>query len=224
MSRQQQSVLLFPLVLIGLGWLMLTIRQQIMLRLHNASLVDQTRSLEQANFELKTKASTDSLTELLVRRAFLERCNVEIDRSRRQGRPLTLVVVDLDHFKRVNDNYGHATGDLVLKTFASILRRDLRSIDVAGRWGGEEFVVLMPDTSLADALAVIERIRVIVSQQSFPSPADRLEVTMSAGLAEFDGTTQDPEHIVAQADKALYEAKRLGRNRTCCFSTGMREA
>lgn len=226
LSRQQQSVLLFPLLLIGIGWLMLTIRQQIMLRLHNASLVDQARSLEQANLELKTTASTDSLTELLVRRAFLERFATEIDRSRRQGRPLTLVIIDLDHFKRVNDTYGHATGDLVLKTFADILRRDLRIIDVAGRWGGEEFVVLMPETSLANALVVIERIRVAVSRQTFPSPADRLEVTMSAGLAEFDGTTDDPEQIVAQADKALYEAKQSGRNRTCaarCFSTRMRE-
>lgn len=220
LSRQQESVLLFPLLLIVLGWLLFTIRQQGMLRRHNVRLIGQTRALEQSNRELQTAASTDSLTGLLVRRAFLERCEAEIERAQRQERPLAMVVVDLDHFKQVNDTYGHAVGDLVLKRFADVLGRDLRTIDVAGRWGGEEFVVLMPETSAAQARNVIERIRVAVTKLTFSHPAENLAVTMSAGLVEFDGAMTDPEQLVAQADKALYEAKQAGRNRICLARSG----
>jgi len=218
--NQQQSVLLFALLLLSGGWLMLIVQQQTRLHFHNAHLLAQARALKQTNLELKITASTDTLTGLLVRRAFLERCHEEIERSQRQGRPLSLGIVDLDHFKRVNDTYGHATGDLVLTRFADILRRDLRTIDVPGRWGGEEFVVLMPETSLTEAQIVLDRVRVVMSEQIFPPPAHDLNVTMSAGLAEFDGTNFDPEHIVAQADKALYEAKHSGRNRICSIRGG----
>lgn len=215
LSRQQESVLLFPLLLVGTGSMLGMMRHQIELRMKNAGLLAQALTLKQENVELEAVASTDTLTGLLLRRAFLRRFVAEIERSRRQGKPLSVAILDLDHFKHVNDTYGHPVGDLVLKTFAAVLLQNLRSIDVAGRWGGEEFVVLLPETSSAGALVVIDRVRVAIGMQSFPAPADLLEVTLSAGITEFDGKSDNPEDIVGQADKALYEAKASGRNRIC---------
>jgi diguanylate cyclase (GGDEF)-like protein len=172
-------------------------------------------TLEQANKELEASANTDTLTGLLVRRAFLLRFTQEMDRSRRTGKPLAVAILDLDHFKRVNDTYGHPVGDLVLKRFADVLRRQLRSIDIAGRWGGEEFVVLLPETPIDQATLVLDRVRCAIAEERFPSPADNLVVTMSAGLTGVDFVTDNPEEIIGMADKALYEAKESGRNRVC---------
>lgn len=215
LSRQQESVLLFPLLLVGTGSMLGMMRHHIELRMKNAGLLAQTLTLKQENVKLEAFASTDSLTGLLLRRAFLQRFVAEIERSRRQGKPLSVAVLDLDHFKQVNDTYGHPVGDLVLKTFAAVLLKNLRSIDIAGRWGGEEFVVLLPETSTAAAMVVIDRVRVAIGMQVFPAPAGSLEVTLSAGITEFDGKLDNPEDVVGQADRALYEAKASGRNQIC---------
>lgn len=201
MAASRESSLLIPVTLLIIGGLLMAAR-----RFHR---------LSQVRDQLAYAASTDTLTGLLLRRAFLERFAEEIERSRRHGNPLTIAILDLDHFKRVNDTYGHPVGDLVLKVFAGTLRECLRSIDIAGRWGGEEFVVLLPSTSVQDAIAVLERVRIAISEKSFPPPANDLHITMSAGVVALDGTSNDPEQIVGAADTALYEAKESGRNRIC---------
>ncbi len=215
LSQGQESVLLFPLLAAALGWILLAARQQRRLHELNANLSMTASTLEQANKELEASANTDTLTGLLVRRAFLLRFTQEMDRSRRTGKPLAVAILDLDHFKRVNDTYGHPVGDLVLKRFADVLRRQLRSIDIAGRWGGEEFVVLLPETPIDQATLVLDRVRCAIAEERFPSPADNLVVTMSAGLTGVDFVTDNPEEIIGMADKALYEAKESGRNRVC---------
>lgn len=215
LSRGQASALLYPLLAIVLGWIILAASQQRRLYERNARLSAETSALERANTELEASANTDTLTGLMVRRAFLQRFIQEIDRSRRTGKPLAVAILDLDHFKRVNDTYGHPVGDLVLKTFAEVLRRNLRSIDIAGRWGGEEFVVLLPETPIDQATLVLDRIRCAIAEERFSSPMDALIVTMSAGLTLFDLVIDDPEEIIGMADKALYEAKESGRNRIC---------
>jgi len=129
--------------------------------------------------------------------------------------PLSVAILDLDHFKNVNDIYGHQVGDLVLKRFAAVLKSNLRSMDIAGRWGGEEFVVLLPATPVGEAMRVLDRIRITISQESFPAPVESLKVCLSTGLTEFDREIMDPEEIVGIANKGLYDAKESGRNRIC---------
>ncbi|HLP25618.1 MAG TPA: GGDEF domain-containing protein, partial [Acidobacteriota bacterium] len=118
-------------------------------------------------------------------------------------------------FKLVNDTFGHSTGDLVLKAVAEALRQSLRASDSAGRWGGEEFVVLMPDTDKAGAAAVLEKIRRAVAEASFPAPAQSLRVTASAGFTQYGGGKQSPEDLLYAADRALYKAKEAGRDCIC---------
>lgn len=169
------------------------------------------RDLHAQRNHLAQAASTDTLTGLLVRRAFLERYAAEAARAARQGSPFCMAILDLDHFKRVNDTYSHATGDLVLKTFAGVLTQTLRASDIAGRWGGEEFVLLMPDTPLEAAQEVLERVRETIQAHAFEPPASALKVTMSAGLTP-GRPDADAEALVDAADQALYAAKEGGRN------------
>lgn len=197
----QQAALLPPLLVLALGWLILLIREQIELK-------QRTRKLE---FE----SSMDSLTGLPVRRAFLRMFEQAIASAVRFKRPLSVAILDLDHFKKVNDTYGHPVGDLVLKRFAEVLQRTLRNVDVAGRWGGEEFVVFLPETDAEGAKVILEKVRQAISEEQFPGPADSLRVTMSAGLTRLASEILDPEEIIGLADKALYEAKESGRNRIC---------
>ncbi len=171
--------------------------------------------LRQCRDQLERIASTDALTGLLLRRSFLERFQAEVGRAQRENSPLSIAILDLDHFKRVNDTYGHPVGDLVLKVFAQTLRDQLRGSDIAGRWGGEEFVVLLPDTPVDAAVGVLERVRLAIAEKTFPAPADNLRVTMSAGVVLFNGSITDPEAIVGMADTALYTAKESGRNCIC---------
>jgi diguanylate cyclase (GGDEF)-like protein len=171
--------------------------------------------LRQSRDQMERMASTDALTGLLLRRSFLERFQAEVGRAQRENSPLSIAILDLDHFKRVNDTYGHPVGDLVLKVFAQTLRDQLRGSDIAGRWGGEEFVVLLPDTPVDAAVGVLERVRLAIAEKTFPAPADNLRVTMSAGVVLFNGSITDPEAIVGMADTALYTAKESGRNCIC---------
>jgi diguanylate cyclase (GGDEF)-like protein len=129
-----------------------------------------------------------------------------------QHKPLTIAVIDLDHFKTINDRYGHAAGDFVLKEFARVGRETLRSTDFLGRWGGEEFIVVLPDTSLDTAMLSIERLRAAALQVKLPASTDELRVSFSAGLATNESGVKTLDDIVAQADVALYEAKSSGRD------------
>jgi diguanylate cyclase len=156
---------------------------------------------------------TDELTGLRNRRFLMARLLEEFERARRHGTNLGFLMIDLDHFKGINDNYGHPTGDLVLKSVAMALADMLREYDVAGRYGGEEFSVVSPGIGTLDLLALAERIRQRIEQLEIHDQYIAPRVTVSIGVAAMiDGDTV--ETVLARADNALYQAKRDGRNRT----------
>jgi diguanylate cyclase (GGDEF)-like protein len=160
---------------------------------------------------VERQALVDGLTGLANRRAAADALHAEAARAERLETPLAVVLADLDGFKDVNDVHGHAVGDAVLRVFAEVLRETLRESDVAGRWGGEEFLLLLPGADEEGAAQLAERVRVALAARSIPGVAD-LRVTASFGVAEYAGET-NTEQLVAAADSALYAAKRAGKNR-----------
>jgi len=170
--------------------------------------------LGRAQEELERRASFDALTSLRNRRSFNERLRSEFARWRRYGTPLSLVLLDIDDFKRVNDTYGHWAGDEVLSGVAGRLRHGLRVTDEAYRVGGEEFALLLPQTRAEDGLVVAERVRAAVAGRSFPlSEGGPVRVTVSLGLAEIRADMPAQKDLYTAADRALYRAKALGKNR-----------
>jgi diguanylate cyclase (GGDEF)-like protein len=163
---------------------------------------------------LRDLAMHDELTGLYNRRHFIEIAEAELGRVRRTNGSLCLAMVDIDHFKRVNDFFGHAVGDLALKELASAMRETLRGSDVPARLGGEEFVVLLNDTGLDGAVTVTERLRERIGRSEVRAGQDRVaRFTISAGVAELVGG-ETLDSLLARADEALYRAKAEGRNRT----------
>lgn len=162
---------------------------------------------------LQRLATVDPLTGALNRRAFLDHAEHERLRLQRSGHPATLVMLDLDHFKRINDTWGHAAGDAVLCHFVRLLQRELRATDVLGRIGGEEFALLLVDTGLAGALELTERLRTTVATEVVVFGDADIRVTVSAGVTAFEQTDRKVETALARADEALYRAKADGRNR-----------
>jgi two-component system cell cycle response regulator len=180
-----------------------------MTALHIA-LAEKLRTLETATETISRLARTDELTGLNNRRSFNECFTLALSSSRRHGHPLSLISIDLDYFKTVNDTCGHAVGDLVLKDFANLLQELVRIEDIASRWGGEEFIILLPDTSCEEAATLAERIR--STFEKLPGSAAPLRVTASFGVAQLhNGDTEDD--LIRRVDNALYAAKREGRNR-----------
>jgi diguanylate cyclase (GGDEF)-like protein len=178
-----------------------------------AELDRLNRELTAANRRLEELSITDGLTGLFNRRHFLNRLQEEILRSRRQGHPLCLVMSDLDHFKRVNDTLGHQAGDEALKRFAAWLKTGVRRVDLVGRYGGEEFAVLLVDCGLNRGVKVADKLRRRVAERSAAPPFDALGgFTASMGVAQLDEQAGHRELIQA-ADQALYRAKAAGRNR-----------
>ena len=173
----------------------------LVINLHNA--------LREKERELRELASTDSLTGLLNRRTLMELLRIEVSRARRKGTPLSIAVVDLDDFKHINDTYGHVVGDKALIELTKVMRRNLRATDLIGRFGGEEFIIVMPETDLKTALKVMERIRRAV-EETFFEPVGSISV--SVGVAELKGD-EEIESFIRRADEALYRAKREGKNR-----------
>ena len=172
--------------------------------------IEQRRMLED---ELRRLATTDSLTGLLVRRQLFELGVREIERARRNAAPLALIVLDIDHFKSINDTFGHAIGDEVLKTFSGVFCDSLRTVDIVCRFGGEEFVAILPGAGAQAALEVAERLRRNVEAGSLALDAMEIRYTISIGLAVLeDGDTQ-LNQLIKRADDALYQAKKSGRNR-----------
>ncbi|UTW48237.1 GGDEF domain-containing protein [Bacterioplanoides sp. SCSIO 12839] len=162
--------------------------------------------------EHKRRATHDGLTGLPNRDAYQQRLEEELTRKSRYGGSLTLVVADVDHFKRINDNYGHLAGDKVLQLLAKAMRKSIRDVDFIGRYGGEEFVMLMPETNAEEALAAMEKLRSKVENSPFNFRKERVPITMSFGVSEFH-PLEDGETVFERADKALYQAKAEGRNR-----------
>jgi len=160
---------------------------------------------------------TDELTGLSNRRMFNYLIEREINRSRRYARPLSLVMIDIDHFKKINDAWGHPVGDMVLRELGSLMRANFRNLDVPVRYGGEEFAAILPETSLEEAIQFSERFRMIVENASFMQGKTRIPVTISLGIASIGNSPvseeMDAEELLHYADRALYQAKQNGRNR-----------
>ncbi|HET7488492.1 MAG TPA: sensor domain-containing diguanylate cyclase [Acidimicrobiales bacterium] len=172
----------------------------------HASLALRAAALQS---EIRRMATTDGLTGLANRRTFDESLERELAAAVRRGEPCGLILVDVDHFKAVNDTHGHQTGDQVLQVVGAALRSAAREMDVPARYGGEEFVVIVPGCAPAQAVEVAERLRAAVASGPLPIP-----ITVSAGVASFPADADDGAGLVAAADAALYRAKRQGRNRT----------
>jgi two-component system cell cycle response regulator len=169
--------------------------------------------LRQSNDLLKRLSNTDDLTQLHNRRYMMEILERELARARRQESPLSFVMMDIDHFKSVNDRYGHQQGDSVLKTIALLTRNAMRNYDFAIRYGGEEFVLVLPGTPLDEAFNVGERLRQVIEQHSFGNELASLRVTISMGVATFPATgVLTVYDLIREADAALYRAKQGGRN------------
>ncbi len=181
-------------------------------------LARQRKLIRDQQARLEHLARVDTLTGLANRRHFDERLEEEWQRAVRYGHPLALLLCDIDHFKKINDTYGHTTGDTVLKHVAQTVLHDSRASDVIARYGGEEFVILLCETSLAQAATVAERLCAAVRTLSFSSLSGPAQVTMSIGVTElWEGRAESPPQLIAQADEALYAAKDRGRNRVECY-------
>jgi two-component system, cell cycle response regulator len=167
---------------------------------------------------VEEQATTDGLTGLSNHRTFQERFLAMLGRAERRGFAVSLLLTDIDHFKKVNDTYGHPTGDEVLRRVAAILKASARKIDITARYGGEEFAIVLEGTDRAGAFQLAERIRQEVSQQSFASQQGAFQATLSIGVASYPDDAREKAEIIARADQSLYAAKHGGRNRTVCFA------
>jgi two-component system, cell cycle response regulator len=167
---------------------------------------------------VEEQATTDGLTGLVNHRTFQERFTAMLGRADRRTFAVSLLLTDIDHFKKVNDTYGHPTGDEVLRRVAVILKASARKIDIVARYGGEEFAIVLEGTDRAGALQLAERIRQEVAQQSFASPQGAFQVTLSIGVACYPDDARDKAEIISRADQSLYAAKHGGRNRTVCYA------
>lgn len=181
---------------------------------------ERTQDLNMANTELlaanrvlEQRASRDGLTELFNRRSFFDQATAEVARARRYGHPLAVLMLDVDHFKYINDNFGHQAGDNVLMALSSVLHTRLRHSDLAARIGGEEFVILLPESNLAAAGSQAERLRCLIAELAVPCGLEMLRITVSIGVAELQRSDASIDVMLTRADRALYQAKREGRDR-----------
>ena len=167
--------------------------------------------------EIQWLAITDPLTGLFNRRGLFELAEREVDRFRRFGRPFCVFMLDIDHFKMINDTYGHSAGDQVLLELANRLKKQIRDIDIIGRYGGEEILVVLPETHITQAMQAAERARHTVQKHPFQTDRGDIPVTISAGVAQFDTTIPNLASLVDRADSAMYAAKQTGRNRVQAY-------
>ncbi len=167
--------------------------------------------------DIETLAITDGLTAAYTRRYFLERFEEEIKRSQARRTKLSFLMLDVDHFKRINDQYGHLTGDAVLKEIGVIIKENIREIDIAGRYGGEEFCVVLPDTDLEGARVVAERIRKSTESRLIRAYDAAIRITISIGVSTYPADGKLAEEIIDKADWSLYRAKSQGRNCVVAF-------
>jgi two-component system cell cycle response regulator len=166
------------------------------------------------NSRLYKMATQDRMTRLYIHHYFQERLTEEIKRTMRNHHPFSLLMCDIDHFKKFNDTYGHQQGDVVIKKTAQIIKQSIRSVDFPARYGGEEFAVILPETNGESAFAVAERLRKMVQNYEYPSAKGHLKVTISVGVTQINlETDRENSHIIERADQALYKSKKEGRNR-----------
>jgi diguanylate cyclase (GGDEF)-like protein/PAS domain S-box-containing protein len=166
--------------------------------------------------ELSIQARLDYLTGLDNRRSFMEKGGIELSRSQRYNTALSVLMLDIDYFKRINDTYGHQVGDLVLKTLSMTFQSILRDVDIFGRLGGEEFGIVLPETGIDEAFEVAERLREVISAAEVSLPAGLpIHFTVSIGIAARENKMTNIDMLINEADKALYRAKESGRNKVC---------
>jgi len=203
------------------------VRVQTHLKIHGlqTQLEEKTTNLEaeiarriEAEEGLVELASLDSLTGIYNRRAFFELAEKELARAQRYRSVITLLMMDIDHFKRVNDSYGHLAGDQTLVAFAAFCKRNLRSFDLIARYGGEEFIVLLPRTDSQSGKSVAERLRKAVTETEFDYEGENIPIKISIGVASLKkGEEVTLSALIERADQALYQAKHTGRNRVNCW-------
>lgn len=195
-------------------------------------LKERLANVERANLDLTLKnralseiSARDSLTGLYNRWYVMEKIDSEMNRSIRHGSPVSLIMLDIDHFKRVNDSFGHSAGDRVLRSVGQVLRDSCRVYDVAGRYGGEEFCIVLPETRVGNTSVVAERIRERLAASRFEVGADSVVVTASIGIAGIDSSEVEgavsSSTLIDRADQALYSAKHHGRNRVEMWDVAM---
>ena len=182
----------------------LNLSEFIAMSISNAVLYEQANKL----------AVTDGLTGISNRQSVEKSLQIEFERSKRYNSPLSLILLDVDHFKDVNDTYGHQKGDEILIAFASLLKKACRANDIAARYGGEEFVMVLPQSNAQGAFKIAERVREEMMKISFTGNESNFAVTVSCGVAEFNKDYESINKLIAAADQALYKAKNGGRNKT----------
>jgi diguanylate cyclase (GGDEF)-like protein len=186
-----------------------SVSNQVAMALLHSNLLEK---LEESNEELRRLSETDELTGLLNHRAIRNRLGELFNRARSEGELLSVILADIDHFKKVNDNYGHAVGDRVLKRLGELFFEETRSDDLIGRDGGEEFLIGLPGTGRQEAEDVAKKLRKSVEESSMTHGTQTISITISLGVSTFSGKAGDIDELVHRADEALYEAKNSGRN------------
>ena len=188
-------------------------------------LVDLLLRVHRVEQEMRCLASYDSLTGLLSRHAFFDNANNYVSLAKREHRPFSVMIIDLDHFKLINDRYGHPAGDAVLRLFADVTNSVARRSDIVGRLGGEEFAIVLPNTSAAEALEFSQRLHTAINKAVLTFQDKVIKYTASIGLTEFDTGSEDSiDDLLARADLALYQAKHSGRNQTATFNPQLTQA
>ncbi|MGD8984658.1 MAG: diguanylate cyclase [Desulfobacteraceae bacterium] len=193
------------------------------LRKGREQLASANEALKDKNKELEILSITDSLTGLYNRKHLMESLTKEIGRSRRYERPFALLIIDIDHFKKFNDAYGHLAGDDVLRKMGNVFRESIRNCDYAARYGGEEFIIFMPEIGQDDGVKAAERIRGSVAKEKIDANGHSVTVTISVGIASFPEHGDDAQAIISKADEALYQAKRRGRDRVVLAGSGRKK-
>jgi diguanylate cyclase (GGDEF)-like protein len=199
-----------------LGRMNLSYEQLVMeLKQEKSNVEILARDLKEANDKLRGLAFEDGLTMLFNHRYFQDHLEREISRVNRYSHLLSLIMIDIDHFKKFNDTYGHQQGDTVLRSVAEVLNDSIRKPDIAARYGGEEFAIILPETDLKGALVLAERIRQFIEELEVKIDNQVLKVTISLGITSYDPAKgmKKKEEIIESADKALYNSKNTGRNK-----------
>ena len=175
-------------------------------------LVEADDKLKEYADTMKKLATVDPLTNAFNRRYFMEHAEQEFKRSLRYQRPFSLLIIDIDHFKKINDNYGHACGDEVLKAITSLFKEELRNSDIFARIGGEEFAVILPETNAVKAVEVGQRIRIKIKNYDIPYNNINIKITISIGISSINDKSKSLDELLKNADDALYDVKKCGRN------------